>query len=311
MRRPAAALAAIVLTALVGGCVQVPDRGPVVETRSEGDVSSDTGFFFDPRPPEEGAAPAEIVRQFLIAMQAVPVSTKVAREFLTKDAAASWNPQQETITYPVPPTPTDSGQEVSIQLPEANHLDSRRAWRGALPRAQRTITFPMSLEDGEWRIAGLPNAMIVPQDWFQQYFRQVSLYYFDPTGSILIPEPVFVPRGDQLPSTLTQALLMGPSPGLSRVIQSFIPPGLEVSVGVTVSDDGVADILLSGDGGQPSADTIEMMLAQLAWTLRQDPAVKSIQLSFNGDPVPLPGGVSSYRVDGGAQFDPAGFQASP
>lgn len=309
-RRALSALVVVLLAALVGGCVRVPDNGPVVETRSEGDVSTDTGFFFDPRPPEDGAAPTEIVRQFLIAMRAVPVSTKIAREFLTEDAAAAWNPH-ETITYPSPPTPTDSGQAVTIRLPDANHLDSRGAWRGALPRAQRTITFTMSLEDGEWRIDGLPNALIVPESWFQQYFRQVSLYYFDPTASILIPEPVFVPRGDQLASSLVQALLMGPSPGLSRVIQTFIPPGLEVSVGVTVSDDGIADILLSGDGGRPTADTIEMMMAQLAWTLRQEPAVKSIRLSFNGDPVPLPGGVSSYRVDGGAQFDPAGFQASP
>ncbi|WP_296603296.1 LpqB family beta-propeller domain-containing protein [Nocardioides sp.] len=314
-RRPLATLApvlvSVVLAALVSGCVRVPDSGPVVETRSEGDVSSDTGFFYDPKPPQSGAAPAEIVRQFLIAMQAVPVSTKIAREFLTEDAAASWTPQRETITYPTPPTPTDIGQRVSIQLPGANHLDSRRAWRGALPRSQRTITFDLTLEDGEWRIDDLPDALIVPQDWFQRNFRQVSLYYFDPTAAILTPEPVFVPRGDQLPSTLTQALLAGPSPGLSQVIQSFIPAGLEISVGVTISDDGVADILLSGDGGQPSADTIEKMLAQLAWTLRQEPTVKSIQLSFNGEPVPLPGGVSSYRVDGGAQYDPAGVQASP
>lgn len=314
-RRPQGALAPILLSvllaALAAGCVRVPERGPVVETRSEGDVSTDTGFFYDPRPPQSGAAPAEIVRQFLIAMQAVPVSTKIAREFLTEDAAASWNPQQETITYPVPPTPTDLGQRVSIQLPGANHLDSRRAWRGALPRSQRTITFEMALEDDEWRIDGLPDALIVPQDWFQRNFRQVSLYYFDPTATILTPEPVFVPRGDQLPSTLTQALLAGPSPGLAQVIQSFVPTGLEISVGVTVSDDGVADILLSGDGGQPTADSIEKMLAQFAWTLRQEPAVKSIRISFNGDPVPLPGGVSSYRVDGGAQYDPAGAQASP
>ena len=310
-RHVPAALAGLLLAVLVSGCVRLPDGGPVVETRSEGDVATGNGVSFDPLPPQAGASRTEIVRGFLIAMQKTPIGTKVAREFLTADAAASWNPQQETITYPLSPTPRETPDGVAISLTDADHLDSRGAWRGSLPRSRRTVTFPMSLENGEWRIAGLPDALIVPEDWFEQYYRQVSLYFFDPTASILVPEPAFVPRGDQLASALTQALLLGPSPGLERVAQSFIPPGLEVAVGVTVSDDGVADILLSGEAGQLSGDTTEMMLAQLAWTLRQEPEIKSIKLSVNGDPVPLPGGVSSYRVDGGAQFDPAGFQASP
>jgi hypothetical protein len=73
----------------------------------------------------------------------------------------------------------------------------------------------------------------------------------------------------------------------------------------------VADILLNGDPGQLSARTIDLMMAQLAWTLRQEPKVQSLRLSIGGQPVPLPGGVSSYRIDGGAEYDPAGFQASP
>ena len=41
---------------------------------------------------------------------------------------------------------------------------------------------------------------------------------------------------------------MGPARTCGRVVQSFVPPGLEVAVGVTV-DDGVADIPLQGDAG--------------------------------------------------------------
>ena len=53
----------------------------------------------------------------------------------------------------------------------------------------------MDREDGEWRIAKAPDALIVPRTWFAPRFRQVSLYFFDPTGQILVPEPVFVPSG--------------------------------------------------------------------------------------------------------------------
>jgi hypothetical protein len=306
----ATALVAVLAGALAG-CVEVPDEGPVVEVRAGGDVDTDAGISFDPRPPQPGATRVEIVDEFLTAMRAVPIQTKTAREFLTEDAAASWNPQHETITYSVTPTPRETAAGTSVTLDDAEHIDSRGAWQGTLPRGRRTITFPMTLVDEEWRIDAVPDALIVPETWFQQTYSQVSLYFFDPTATILVPEPVFVPRGRQLASPLTQALLMGPAPGLRRVLQTFVPPGLTVAVGVTVSDDGVADILLTGDASQVTAETIELMLSQFAWTLRQEPSVQSIRISIDGELVPLPGGVSSYRVDGGADYSPAGFQASP
>ena len=40
----------------------------------------------------------------------------------------------------------------------------------------------MALENGEWRIARAPDALIVPDPWFEPRFQQVSLYFFDPTG---------------------------------------------------------------------------------------------------------------------------------
>ena len=56
----------------------------------------------------------------------------------------------------------------------------------------------MQREDGEWRIDDAPDVRVVPDTWFGQAYRRVSLLYLDPTASILVPEPVFVPRGDQL-----------------------------------------------------------------------------------------------------------------
>ena len=73
------------------------------------------------------------------------------------------------------------------------------------------MTFPMVFEEGEWRIDEAPDALIVPETWFEQWFRQVSLYFFDPTATMLVPEPVYVPRGEALATTLTRGLLMGPA----------------------------------------------------------------------------------------------------
>ena len=315
MRRPTALVAlllALALTVALAGCAGMPTSGPVVETESDELAPSGQGApFIVPLPPREGASRPEIVRGFINAMQAWPSQTATAEEYLTTDAASAWHPQNATITYATPPSPREDGGDIAVALPDANHLDGRGAWQGKLPLRQRDITFPMAYENGQWRIDAAPNALIVPENWFADRYRQVSLYFFDPTASILAPEPVFVPRGDQLATTLAESLLMGPGPGLEQVEQSFIPPGLEVAVGVTVSDDGVADILLTGDPGQLSPGTVDLMMVQFAWTLRQEPQIEAIQLSIGGQPVPLPGGVATYPVDTGLEYDPAGFQATP
>ena len=242
-------------------------------------------------------------------MTATPIQTNTAREFLTKDAAAAWSPDA-TITYADSPRVAETAAGVSVTLADPDRLDPQGAWQGPLPKSQRTIGFPMAFEDGEWRIDEAPDALIVPETWFARRFRQVSLYFFDPTVGTLAPEPVYVPIGKQLASALTQALLLGPSDGLDRVVKTFVPPGLTIAPSVSISD-GVAEIALKGDEGQLSSESIELMMAQLAWTLRQDTRIEALRVSINGDAVPLPGGVSVYRVDGGAEFDPAGFQASP
>jgi Lipoprotein LpqB beta-propeller domain/Sporulation and spore germination len=302
---------ALLCAVLLAGCVSMPDSGPVVETQSNGGVSVEEGTYINPKPPQAGDTRADIVRGFLVAMTATPIETNTAREFLTKDAASAWAPEDQTITYAGYPRVAETATGVALTLTDPDRLDAQGAWQGPLPKEQRTISFPMSFEGGEWRIDKAPDALIVPESWFARRFRQVSLYFFDPTAGILAPEPVYVPGGKQLASTLTQALLLGPGEGLDRVVKSFLPPGLTVYLSVPISDEGVADIALKGDGGQLTRQSIALMMAQLAWTLRQDPRIKALRVSINGEPVPLPGGVSAYRVDGGSEYDPAGFQASP
>ena len=308
-RRRLAGVAALVAALLVSGCVRMPEDGPVVETRSGGNLNGDPGIFIDPKPPRRGDSAPDIVKGFLDAMTATPIQTNVAKQFLAGEAQASWNPQLETITY-ADASPPRGGTRVSVTLTGADLLDARGAWKGPLPRADRVVEFPMTVENGEFRIAAAPDALIVPESWFEQRFRQVSLYFFDPTAQVLVPEPVFVPRGEQLATALIKGLLRGPSPELRRVSRSFIPPGLTFGLSVPVSADGVADISLKGDAGQQTPQAIELMLGQLAWTLHQEPAIKALRVSIGGQQIQLPGGVSEVSVNQGSEYDPTGFQAS-
>ena len=122
--------------------------------------------------------------------------------------------------------------------------DARGAWQRS--REGEVTTFDLTTEDGEWRIDGLPDALIVPETWFEDEFRRVSLYFFDPTAQILVPEPVFVPEGDQLASSMVRGLLDDP-PSDPRISRTFVPPGFNSGLSVPITAAGIAEVSLVGD----------------------------------------------------------------
>lgn len=306
----AGALAALMAClALMTGCISLPESGPVVETGSEGDPDDQPAPYIDPAPPKPGDTPAGIVDGFLDAMTATPIQSNTAKEFLTSEEQQSWSPQSRTVTYAEALQPRGSGP-ITVKLVGGEYLDGRGSFQGRLPAGQRTLTFPMVREGGEWRIADAPDALIVPESWFELVFRQALLYFFDPSARILVPEPVFVPFGEKFATALIDSLLRGPGPGLDNVSRSFIPPGLRYDLSVQVTEDGVAQLDLSGYSGQLNAEASKLMLAQLAWTLRQEPDIRALRVSLAGLPVTVPGGVSQINIDEGSGYDPTGLQAS-
>lgn len=305
MRRRTTALALACL-ALTGCGVSMPERGPVVEISTTGSQRDSGGVVINPRRPGAGDSPERIVRGFLDAMTATPpIQTSVAREFLTQEARADWQPTGMVI-YANVSTPSHNNR-VEARLVGAVRTDARGAWLGPVPDEESTIQFPMDLEDGEWRISEPPPWLVVPKSWFEQRFRQVSLYFFDPSARMLIPEPVFVPGGQQFASTLVKALLQGPSTDLTATEQTFLPSNLRSIVSVPVSDSGVAQVDLTSDTGDaplPSPEQIDLLVSQLAWTLRQDPAIGRFRVTIDGQPVQLAGENSEFSVDHGHAYAP-------
>jgi len=305
------ALVAVVATALLAsGCVQMPDSGPIHDVASGGSGSAEEAPAIDAAPPPAQAPPADIVTGFMGAMAGWPIQVGVARQYLSKEAAAAWNPTQATMTYVGKLPPDINGNSATIELSGVERLDEFGAWEGEAPESQQELHFSLTLENGEFRITNPPNALIVPADWFAQRFTQMSLYFFDQTGSILVPEPVFVPRGDQLASTLVSRLLQ-PSDDLRGVSRSFLPAG-DPPLSVPVTDEGVAEIDLGEVGTVPKPDdpTLSRMLAQLGWTLRQVPGIRALRLSFGGQVVRPPGNDAVYTVTEGGRYDPTYAKAS-
>jgi len=168
----------------------------------------------------------------------------------------------------------------------------------------------MSVENGEWRIASAPDALLVPRTFYDAAFQDASLYFFDPNARILVPEVVHLPQGQQFTTALVAALLLGPRPSLAGVSRTFVPPGL--SVKPVVVRDGSAEVTLSGpDPGPLGRRTTRLMLTQLAWTLRQDPSVRTFTVNVAGRQVTDASGSSTFRVDSpDTRYDPSVPNAS-
>ena len=302
----AAAPLLLIVGACLTACVQVPDSGPVVQSEEPVEAPAIDNPYNNPPPPEPGASAAGIVSGFLDAMTATPLQTRVAVKYLTNAAASSWKPRSGGVVAYAGLVPPHGESVVKVRLRGAERVDAGGEWLGPVGPAASRLTFPMRKENGEWRIAAAPNALLVPRTFYEQTFQDAALYYFDPTGRILVPEVVHVPQGQQLITALVNALLLGPQASLSGVVRTFVPPGLTVAP--LIVSKGSVNIALSGAVPDPlSRTTTRLMLSQFAWTLRQDPTVRTFSLSISGRQVTDASGASTFRVENpdADRYDPA------
>ncbi|KRE92975.1 hypothetical protein ASG76_16180 [Nocardioides sp. Soil774] len=292
---------------LLAGCVQMPSSGPVEVPEVTASADDVPGISFDPRPPQAGQSPSEIVAGFLEAMKATPLSATVARQFLTAKAADAWVPEEQIITYSELGDTTE-GTLARVPLSDVNRYDARGAWQRT--QASTRLSLRLVEEDGEWRIDELPDALIVPESWFDDWYERVSLYFFDPASEVLVPEPVFVPRGEQFASSLVRGLVARPDDTDQDVARTYFPPGSADGLAVPISSAGIASVALTGDPDAVDEETAQRMLAQLVWTLRQEPRIRAVELSVGGRAYGGPGGSTQVNLDVGSAYDPNGVGSS-
>ncbi len=305
-----AALMACVVTA---GCAQLPDSGPVLVRPDPVTSPAAAPFDFRPPPPVPGARPAEVLSGFLRALQATPAGTLPAADFLTEEAASLWHPEQATVVYDGVRTRVETGAQgstVTARWNRAFRLDRHGRWAGRVPRGEASeAVFRLRRQDGEWRIASLPDATMVPRSHFETRYRSYALYFFDPTGSVLVPEPVFLPWGPQAPTQLVEGLLAGPLDDERGVVRTYLPRSTELAVSVPVSDSGTAEVPLSSEVRELDGPGTERALAQLVWTLSQVGEVRGVRVAVDGAPIGSAEGDVVVPGDEG-RFDPLGGSGS-
>jgi Lipoprotein LpqB beta-propeller domain/Sporulation and spore germination len=311
MRLPAPLLLMLGLMLAVAGCVSLPESGPVKASPAENQADEQAPFDFNPGGPKHGATPVDIVSGFLTAMQATPLTTFVAREFLTAGSGGRWVPERGTVVYGIQ-TMTESKSGVVLRLGSTTQLDGRGEWLGDPTHGKGLrYNFKLVREKGQWRISNPPNRLVVPQSHFDTRFQQYFLYFFDKSAQVLVPEPVYLPSGPQAPTLLVAGLLRGPDQDLLGVERTFIPARTKLGdISVPVSHDGVADVPLSDDMLDLKEGDLNLAFAQLAWTLTQVPGIEKMRVTVDGSPVDLPGESSDVSVTGWSDVDPSVAWAS-
>jgi hypothetical protein len=316
-----AAVAAVPVLLLLSGCATIPDHGPVVEGRPVGADPREPVFQVLAEGPHAGDGPEETVRGFLRASAGFTDEHRVARSFLVPQRAAGWLPNKSVQIYPgqaslklslasldgkpVParpaaasPSPTASTRpsasataspaEVSARaavvyatVPVQAEIDAEGLYT-ATSAQPRTIRFGLARQGGQWRIASLPDGILLTSTDFDLTFRAFGVYFPDPTSSFLVPEVHWFPITNSTPTLLAKAILSGPSPWLRPALTSGIPNGTRMTVPAVPVQAGVAVVDLDDTVLKADTEHRLMLLSQLRSTLVGVSGITDVKVTVAG-----------------------------
>lgn len=302
-----AVLTALLTVVALAGCSTLPESGSVHRAAADRPDRPQDAPYFNPPGPAQDGSPEAIVSGFLVAMQANPLSTSVAREFLSQRARSTWKPDRGTVVYEAFTVRTTS-TGAQVRLADIRRLDARGGWLGGPRGRSEILDVELVSENGQWRVEDPVDALVVPMSFFDRSFARFNLYFFDQTGRVLLPDPVFIPRGEQTATNLVRGLLAGPGEDtIGEVSRSALPSGTDLDLSVVVTESGTAEVPLSREALRASPRDLSRAVDQLAWTLRQVPGIERVRITVGGAPVPLPGGRTDAPISSGAELDAGGI----
>jgi hypothetical protein len=293
---------------MLAGCGGIPSSGPVERVSDEGGPDQST-VRYAPVGPSRDASPQQIVRGFLDAMLAYPVSTGTAALYLTPDAAKRWRSSQGVTVYTSPKVNL-SGTAVLDAERESVVVDLRTSPVARLDRQghftqggdRRPRSYVLQKIKGRWRISNPQDGVMVTRTYYDDYFRPFSLYFFDAPGERVVPDLVHMAVGEQLPTALVTALARGPG-HMPGTVRTYVPGVGSLRPSVTVGDADVADVEFSASLTKLSTREQERLAAQIVWTLRSVPALLGVRI-FGGTPILSSRGDRVHPVESWQGFGP-------
>jgi hypothetical protein len=304
-------LLAPVLVALLAGCATIPTSGPIKAGGDQPLQRVDDVVPVIGQRPAPGASPENIVLGFLQSSADFRADHEIAREYLTPSARQRWRPQAGTVIYDgVVPSPLTDGT-VTVEGSEVGRIDGEGSFRRTPTGTPVSRGFGMEKVAGEWRIATLEDGLMLSAANAKETYRQVSLYFLNPSGRILVPDVVLVPELPGLTTKLTARLLRGPTTGMRGAVDTAIPQGTDLEVSSVPVRDGVATVRLNRAALAADDQARERMSAQIVWTLQQLLEVSRVRITAGGENL-LDSGVPEEQTrETWRTYDPDDLPASP
>ena len=269
-------LAAVCLLAFVlTGCAGVPSSS----------APQAIGTVDRPAPPSlpkptPGMDPDVLLREFLKATADPANRHLAARQFLTESASRAWDDAGSALLI-------DNVVFVETRGPERVSVNMRADILGSLSDVGVFETGEGALPDpgpielvktpGGWRIDRLPNGVFLDWQQFQSTYKRNTLYFADPTGHTVVPDPryVAVSDSDQLATELVSKLIAGPRPEMTNTVRNLLGPPLKLRGPVTRADGGKTGVGRGYGGARVDLESLsttdphsrQLLAAQIIWTL--------------------------------------------
>ncbi len=293
MRRLLPAACAAVLLAVLPGCAGVPNSSA---PQAIGTVERPTPKSLpEPNPAMD---PDQLLREFLKATADPAERHLAARQFLTDSASENWDDQGSALLIDkVVFTQTRALDKVSVTM-QADILGSLsdvgvfETGEGRLPDPG-PIELVQTLQG--WRIDKLPNGVFLDWQQFQATYKRNTLYFVDPTGTTVVPDPRYVATSDPdlLATELITKLMAGPRPEMAKGVRNLLGPPLKMRGPVTRADGGKTGVGRGYGGARIDLEGLtttdpasrSLLAAQLIWTLARADIKGPYVIDVDGAPL--------------------------
>ena len=277
---------------LLAGCASIPTSGPVrVQPQISATAESDNVVALV-RPPEPGATPTSIVSGFIQANADATLDYAVARSYLAPEVADSWSPSAGVRIV------DDSngldlrrwGSRVTLRVPQEAVLSAEGLYSAVASGTEVVTDFTVRKVDGQWRIDGVRDGLIVSLADIARTYRTADRYFLNASRQYLVPDRSLVPteRRGYL-TTLVRGVLSGPSSWLAPAVGTAVPRGTRLNVDAVLVSDGTATVDLTAQALAATNNARRLMAAQIVYTATSSGEVNAVRITVTGQPLLLDG----------------------